>query len=182
MLINYITIYIYIIDPLSHRRFQCSLCDAASTKHLHKIYTLSAQRLRRRANIVQFFYKCFVFAGDEGAAGCCSHRHDPANMRRWPSVGQRLMFAGDDVWDQLKKHGRPVNNRRLPMLDSCWSSVEDCVSARNQHWVNALWIVNPELVSALWVVNVPKAFPANTRHSTNAVSILGQRRRRWANI
>ena len=34
-----------------------------SSKHLYNIYTTSAQRLRRWSNIVQMFYKCFVFAG-----------------------------------------------------------------------------------------------------------------------
>ena len=35
----------------------------ANTKHLYNICTTSAQRLRRRSNIVQMLYKCFVFAG-----------------------------------------------------------------------------------------------------------------------
>ena len=37
---------------------KCSVCDEfpANTKHLHNICTTSAQRLRRRSNIVQMFW------------------------------------------------------------------------------------------------------------------------------
>ena len=37
-------------------------CDPANTKDLQNIYSTSAQRLQRWSNIVQMFYKCFVFA------------------------------------------------------------------------------------------------------------------------
>ena len=35
--------------------------NPASTKHLYNICAMSAQRLRRWADIVQILYKCFLF-------------------------------------------------------------------------------------------------------------------------
>ena len=35
----------------------------ANAKHFYDICTTSTQRLRRRSNIVQMLYKCFLFAG-----------------------------------------------------------------------------------------------------------------------
>ena len=43
--------------------FVWSANNPANTKHLYTICTMSAQSLRRRPDIVQMLYKCFVFAG-----------------------------------------------------------------------------------------------------------------------
>ena len=51
-------------DSKSHDRqryCQSSALYPANTKLLYNICTTSAQRLRRWSNIVQMFYKCFVF-------------------------------------------------------------------------------------------------------------------------
>ena len=37
-----------------------------NTKHLYNICTSSAQRIRRRSDIEQMLYKCFVFTGNGG--------------------------------------------------------------------------------------------------------------------
>ena len=42
----------------------------ANTKHLYNFCTTSAQRLRRRSNIIQRLYKCFVFAGKSHSIEC----------------------------------------------------------------------------------------------------------------
>ena len=45
-------------------------------KHLYNIYTTSAQRLQRWANIVQMLYKCFGFTGG------FSHKHTQSALVR----------------------------------------------------------------------------------------------------
>ena len=45
------------------QKYPCGAGTPVSTKHLHNIYTMSAQLLRRCSNTVQMFYKCFVFSG-----------------------------------------------------------------------------------------------------------------------
>ena len=35
----------------------------ANTKHLYKMCSMFDQRRKRRADVVQMLYKCFVFAG-----------------------------------------------------------------------------------------------------------------------
>ena len=49
------------VDMLNWSRIALLMMDPANTKHLYKICTMSAQRLRRWSNIVQMLYKCFVF-------------------------------------------------------------------------------------------------------------------------
>ena len=43
--------------------------NPVNTKHLYKICTTSAQRLRRWSNIVQVLCKCFVFTGKHANIG-----------------------------------------------------------------------------------------------------------------
>ena len=58
----------------------------ANTKHLHKICTTSAKRLRRWSKIVKMLYKCFVFA-----------RH----CRRWQPISEYSVKRSDVTrWKQ----------------------------------------------------------------------------------
>ena len=43
---------------------RCAERNPANTKYLYNIYTMLAQRLRRRSNILQMLYKCFVLQGN----------------------------------------------------------------------------------------------------------------------
>ena len=92
-----------------------------------------------------------------------------------------------------------------PMLGQCWAIVCDAGPALNQHCVSVscrlLWW--PSYVHSVvtvwrdtwwaprvkrlrydkqWYSKCYNGLPANTRHSLNAVSMLGQCRRRWPNI
>ena len=56
-----------------------------------------------------------------------------------------------------------------PVLEKCWTSVEDGGPTLNQHWVNVLYFLGINCI------------PANMRHWPNVGLLLGHRLRRWPN-
>ena len=50
------------LNPPRPPNFMDATSYSVNTKHLYNIYTMSAQRRKRWADVVQMLYKCFVFA------------------------------------------------------------------------------------------------------------------------
>ena len=102
-----------ILTDVKHWRFT-TIVLAQWAKKLYILCTESAQRLRRRSNIVQMLYKCFVFAGWQPVA---TDRIPPVNCVQPPWLTTVVYPAEDGqsmwVW--------------------CWASVSDNGPALNRH-------------------------------------------------
>ena len=103
--------------------------------------------------------------------------------RRWannyPTLGQCLVFSGIPNYQPQRSslHTWDVN----PMPVYWWAAVCDVGPTLNPHKVQYFTVVPPPptWVSRRWQLLVRgNSIPANSRHSPNDVSMLGQHRRR----
>ena len=109
----------------------------ANTKHLYDIYTTSAQRRKRWADVLYMLYKCFVFAGiarDEDVG--------PTLYKRYTNV-LRLIAR------QSKAHRWLMSGLTSQMLTRRWNNIGPTLHVSGWKKSTATWLQGEEALTTM---------------------------------